>query len=682
MDRLKNIPFTSKLFFAVILICVLAVSITAAVTYKMSRQGLLKLGETALINSHQGMYDTLSRYDQGIRQELAHKLILLTKEIENQGGVEITRSTTIKQTMTNEGSGVTSTEEIPRLMVGPTYINGNTSFIDQAGEKLEAVTSLLQLIDDKLLRIASTKDQNGNRRIDSYIDSSSDIYQKITTGQSHNGRERINGQWHLTTYTPLLDYDDKISGAIYVAKPMLNDEVVSYINATKSGNGYYFVYGEDGSMLIHPTLRPGTNLFDMIPEFREVRDGTLQYNWKGSTKFTITKLSPSWGVHIAVGMSETEIMAGLDKKIIGAALVTGGLVIVMASVFTLLLIRSINNPLRELANKSILVGEGDYSVSFSAKTNDSIGQLTNALGTMVTRTREVIHNISSSAMTLQKTSKNLDLVSSTMVENAKETTALADDFAISAKQASENTASISAAMEQGSANLDMVASASEQMRSTIQEIAQNNENARRTTEQAVENVTRSAQGIQKLGDAAKNIGSITETIADISAQTNLLALNATIEAARAGDAGKGFAVVANEIKDLANETANATSKITTAIHEIQTQTGETVTDIQAISQVIRDVNDIVRKIIVTVDEQAVSTKDIAENTQHVSKGINEITANVSETNTTTTFIAEGAEDVKRRSIAIHDNSTQLQNSALELSEIAKDLSAIIARFSL
>lgn len=682
MHRLKNIPFTSKLFFAVILICILAVCITATVTYNISQQGLLKIGETALKNSHQGMYDTLALYDQNIRQDLKNDLILFKKEIEEQGGVEIAVSSRIKQKMTNEKTGQTTTEEIPRLMVGATYINENTSFIDQLGNTLGATTSILQLIEGKLLRIASTEDTNGKRRIDSYIDNSDIIYQQITAGQLHNGRELINGQWFLTTYTPLLDYDDKISGAIYVAKPMLNEDVVTYINSTKSGKGYFFVYDEDGSILIHPSLETGTNLFKMVPEFREVQNDTVQYNWKGATKFTITKLSPNWGVYIAVGMSKTEILAGLDKNIIWAALITGAIVIVMASLCTVLLIRSINSPLRDLANKSVLVGEGDYSVSFSSTTNDSIGQLTNALGTMVTRTREVITNINTSATTLQTASQDLGLVSATMVENAQETTSLADEFALSANQASENTASISVAMEQGSGNLDMVASASEQLRSAIQDIAQNSSSARQTTEQAVEDVTRSVQGIHELGEAAKNIGSITETITDISEQTNLLALNATIEAARAGDAGKGFAVVANEIKDLARETANATNKITNAINGIQNQTAKTVADIQAVSEVISGVNDIVSNIVATVDEQSVNTKEIAENTQHVSRGISEISQNVAETNTTTTFIAKGAEDVKRRSIEVHDNSTQLQGAAKELSGIAQDLNEIIARFSL
>ncbi|WP_227586235.1 methyl-accepting chemotaxis protein, partial [Klebsiella aerogenes] len=65
--------------------------------------------------------------------------------------------------------------------------------------------------------------------------------------------------------------------------------------------------------------------------------------------------------------------------------------------------------------------------------------------------------------------------------------------------------------------------------------------------------------IRALSDAAEKIGQVIELINTIAGQTNLLALNATIEAARAGEAGKGFAVVASEVKQLAAQTARATS---------------------------------------------------------------------------------------------------------------------------
>ena len=117
------------------------------------------------------------------------------------------------------------------------------------------------------------------------------------------------------------------------------------------------------------------------------------------------------------------------------------------------------------------------------------------------------------------------------------------------------------------------------------------EQSRTTSQQALEEMNNLIAGVDRIEarmnevqNAIESISAITSTIDAIARQTNLLALNATIEAARAGEAGKGFAVVASEVKQLANNTSEATAEIDTALENIKTgfshlsnETGKTTT---------------------------------------------------------------------------------------------------------
>lgn len=153
-----------------------------------------------------------------------------------------------------------------------------------------------------------------------------------------------------------------------------------------------------------------------------------------------------------------------------------------------------------------------------------------------------------------------------------------------------------------------------------------------------------AELIIELTDYIKQIGATVSIVENISEQTNMLALNAAVEAARAGEYGKGFAVVAGEIRKLADESKQATTKITTLVSEIEQTTSSTImateegakeietgvryatgisTNIASLVNSIKDLSLNVSDVLSNSIEQQTITNDVLESIENMQKGISE-----------------------------------------------------------
>lgn len=328
----------------------------------------------------------------------------------------------------------------------------------------------------------------------------------------------------------------------------------------------------------------------------------------------------------------------------------------------------VTRPLREMTQSihNIAEGEGDLTRRLPVRGSDEIGQASAMFNRLLEKLGNLIGQISNSAGQVSEASHQMS--------------ANAAQIAESSERQNEKSASAAAAMDQMTSGIAAVAGSAEEVQHASDESLRRTEQSDEKLAQLlaqiqmVENAFRKIAGtVDEFIGSTQSISAMTGQVKDIANQTNLLALNAAIEAARAGEAGRGFAVVADEVRKLAEKSAQSAQQIDGITQAIAQQSGAIETSIQEGMTELRTSNDSMREVSAVLAEARQSVVRVNEGMNAIREAtINQRSASQSATGNVAAIAAMAEENTH----AIE----QAARAAEHLEQLANALQDAVSRF--
>ncbi len=378
-------PFQSKLLIGVLSVVGLAIITMSTITYIQVQSSLTVLGETSMEAFSESIYRMMEMQQSTLADKVKGDLSYMDAEIEEEGTPYLDRNDTTSMTIVNQITGKTERVTIPKMKMGLNTVTQNYDVVDRVQKRVGGTATIFQLLPGKLLRISTNvQKKDGSRAVGTYIPSSSPVYKTIMKGETYYGIAYVVNAWYQTGYRPLKNASGEIIGVVYVGRKILTDEFRKAVEAASiGGEGYGFIFNRKGTLILHPSLE-GKTLADYSfwSDFSEEKDGIVKYVFRGDDKQVFIKYFEPWGWSYGFSLTQTEMMHGVDKKVLYWNVGIAAAALLVISLILVLLVRVVVRPLRGLSAFTHKVAEGNYNAEISYPARDAIGETIDAVRDM------------------------------------------------------------------------------------------------------------------------------------------------------------------------------------------------------------------------------------------------------------------------------------------------------------